>query len=203
MTQVSRKALRNSLRQARRALSPEQQSAAAQGLCSLLRSQDFFRRAHRIAFYQLFDAELDPGPLLELALSQGKSCFLPVVNQDKPGAICFAAYNASTELVENRWGIAEPPAPVVAFPPTDLDLVLVPLVGFNEQCFRLGLGKGYYDRTFSFKLLEQHSRPLLVGLAHECQRVEGEFPDESWDVHLDAIATAEKIYRPDTAQGGH
>jgi 5-formyltetrahydrofolate cyclo-ligase len=199
MTQDSRKALRDSLRQARRALSPEQQSAATQGLFSLLRSQDFFRLAQRIAFYQLFDAEIDPQPLLELALSEGKSCFLPVLNEDKPGFICFAAYDANTELVENRWGIPEPPAPVVAFPATDLDLVLVPLVGFNEQCFRLGLGKGCYDRTFSFKLSGQHSRPLLLGLAHECQRVEGEFPDESWDVRLDAIATDKKIYRPHSA----
>ena len=61
------------------------------------------------------------------------------------------------------------------------------------------MGKGFYDRTFSFKIFNRCSRPLLVGLAHESQLVKEAFPVESWDVRLDAIATDKKIYRPDTA----
>ena len=112
--------------------------------------------------------------------------------------ISNAAYDADTPLVENQWGIAEP-SPETIVSPTNFDVVFVPLVGFNEQCFRMGMGKGFYDRTFSFKIFNRCSRPLLVGLAHESQLVKEAFPVESWDVRLDAIATDKKIYRPDTA----
>ena len=73
----------------------------------------------------------------------------------------------------------------------------MPLVGFSKDCFRLGMGKGFYDRTFSFKIFNRRSSPMLVGLAHESQLVDS-FPVESWDVRLDAVATERNIYRPDT-----
>jgi len=59
------------------------------------------------------------------------------------------------------------------------------------------MGKGFYDRTFSFKIFNRSSSPMLVGLAHESQLVDS-FPVESWDVRLDSVATERHIYRPDT-----
>lgn len=198
MIDDTRKALRTSLRQARQAMSPAQQNAAAENLFKLLTNQDFFRAAQRVAFYHPADAEIDPGLLLELALSEGKSCFLPVLSKDNPDFVSFSPYDASTELVENQYGIPEPVSREITVPPTNFDVVFVPLVGFSADCSRLGMGKGYYDRSFSFKISNRHSRPLLVGLAHESQLVDS-IPVQSWDVRLDAIATDEKIYRPDTA----
>lgn len=192
----TRNILRSSLREKRQELSTEQQLAASLAMFNLLGDQDFFRVAQRIAFYQVADGEIDPRMLLDLALSEGKSCFLPVIAQDNPEFVSFAPYDASTELVPNKWGIAEPPASEV-ISPTNFDVVFVPLVGFSKNCFRLGMGKGFYDRTFSFKIFNRRSSPLLVGLAHECQLVDT-FPVESWDVRLDAVATERKIYRPDT-----
>lgn len=199
MTDDIRNTLRASLRQARQQLSSDQQIAAAKRLFKLLGNQDFFRVAQRIAFYQCVDGEINPSLLLELALSEGKSCFLPIIAKANPEFISFASYDANTVLIENHWGIEEPAPPEVIVPPTNFDVVFVPLVGFNTQCFRLGMGKGFYDRTFSFKIFNRRSRPLLVGLAHESQLVADPFPVESWDVRLDAIATDKKIYRPDTA----
>jgi 5-formyltetrahydrofolate cyclo-ligase len=198
MTDDNRKALRASLRQSRQQLSPEKRHIAARSLLDLIGHQDFFRVAQRIAFYQVIDGEIDPQLLLDLALSEGKACFLPVLSRENPEFVSFAAYDADTQLVENQWGIAEP-SPETIVSPTNFDVVFVPLVGFNEQCFRMGMGKGFYDRTFSFKIFNRCSRPLLVGLAHESQLVKEAFPVESWDVRLDAIATDKKIYRPDTA----
>jgi 5-formyltetrahydrofolate cyclo-ligase len=192
----TRNTLRSSLREKRQELSTEQQMAASLALFNMLGNQDFFRVAQRIAFYQVADGELDPRMLLDLALSEGKSCFLPVIQQDSPEFVSFAPYDANTELVPNKWGIAEPPTPEV-ISPTNFDVVFVPLVAFSKDCFRLGMGKGFYDRTFSFKIFNRRSNPLLVGLAHECQLVDS-FPVESWDVRLDAVATERKIYRPDT-----
>jgi len=199
MTADNRKALRASLRQFRQELSSEKQHVAARSLLDLIGHQDFFRVAQRIAFYQVIDGEIDPKLLLDLALSEGKACFLPVLSRENPEFVSFAPYDADTALVENQWGIAEP-SPDSIVSPTNFDVVFVPLVGFNEQCFRLGMGKGFYDRTFSFKIFNRRSRPLLVGLAHESQLVKEAFPVESWDVRLDAIATDKKMYRPDTAR---
>ena len=194
----TRNTLRTSLRETRRNLSLEQQEAAAVSLFNLLGNQDFFRVAQRIAFYQVVDGEIDPRMLLDLALSEGKSCFLPIIEQENPEFVSFSPYDSNTELVPNKWGIAEPPSSSEVISPTNFDVVFVPLVGFNKACFRLGMGKGFYDRTFSFKIFNRRSSPLLVGLAHECQLVDS-FEVESWDVRLDAVATEKKIYRPDTA----
>lgn len=192
----TRNTLRSSLREKRQGLSLEQQEAASLALFNMLGNQDFFRVAQRIAFYQVADGEIDPRMLLELAHSEGKSCFLPVIDQDNPEFVSFAPYDANTELVPNKWGIAEPPTSEV-ISPTNFDVVFVPLVAFSRDCFRLGMGKGFYDRTFSFKIFNRRSSPMLVGLAHECQLVDT-FAVESWDVRLDAVATEKKIYRPDT-----
>jgi len=193
----TRDTLRSSLRKKRQELSTEQQMAASLALFNMLGNQDFFRVAQRIAFYQGADGEIDPRMLLDLALSEGKSCFLPVIQQDNPEFVSFAPYDANTELVPNKWGIAEPPGSEV-ISPTNFDVVFVPLVAFSEDCFRMGMGQGFYDRTFSFKIFNRRSSPMLVGLAHECQLIDS-FPVESWDVRLDAVATENKIYRPDTA----
>ena len=197
MNQEARRALRDSLRETRKKLTPEQQAAAASALIELVTRQDFYRDARLIAFYHTIDGELNPEPLMEHAMAQGKSCFLPVIGADDSNPLTFAPYDASTELIPNRWGVAEPPVPDETISPTEFDVVFVPLVGFDVNCFRLGMGKGFYDRTFSFKIFNRRSRPLLVGLAHECQLIDP-FPIASWDVRLDAVVTTEKIYRPDT-----
>ena len=193
----TRDTLRSSLREKRHGLSTEQQMAASLALFNMLGNQAFFRVAQRIAFYQVADGEIDPRMLLDLALSEAKSCFLPVIQQDNPEFVSFAPYDANTELAPNKWGIAEPPASEV-ISPTNFDVVFVPLVAFSKDCFRMGMGQGFYDRTFSFKIFNRRSSPMLVGLAHECQLIDS-FPVESWDVRLDAVATEKKIYRPDTA----
>lgn len=191
-----RAALRRRLRRARNGLGEAEQAAAALAVRDLLAGQDFFRAARRVAFYRRFDGELDPAPLLAAALDDGKACFLPVTGRDDPGRLVFAPFDAGTALSENRWGIAEPPAPAAPAAPESLDLAFVPLVGFDRRCFRLGLGKGGYDRAFGFRRARPGGPPLLVGLAHACQLTET-LPEEEWDVPLDAVATARGIYRPE------
>ena len=198
MDNDERHSLRKSHRAARKRLSEEEQAAAAAALTSLITAQDFYQSATKIAFYLAVDGEIDPQPLLSKALAEGKTCFLPIAGQHDEQLLSFAPYDSATELLENQWGIAEPHAPIIAVSPTGFDLVLVPLVAFDRECYRLGMGKGFYDRTFSFKIFNRSSQPLLIGLAHECQLAEG-LPNESWDVSLDAVVTAERIYRPDTA----
>jgi 5-formyltetrahydrofolate cyclo-ligase len=69
------------------------------------------------------------------------------------------------------------------------------LVGFDRACHRLGMGAGFYDRSLAFLQQRRHwRRPRLIGLAHECQRVEALAP-KPWDIPLDAVITEAAIYR--------
>lgn len=182
--------LRSHLRRLRRDLPPERQNSAAAGLLERIRDEDFFRAARRVAFYMAVAGEICPDPLLRYALDEGKYCFLPVVAGEHD--LDFVSYEAASSLAESRWGIPEPEEGT-HIEPRSLDLVFVPLVGFTGDCVRLGNGKAYYDRAFAFRLTSPEPRPLLVGLAHECQLVES-LPVREWDVPLDAVATPKRIF---------
>ncbi len=185
--------LRRELRGRRRGLSPARQAAAASGLLAQLSTRDFFRDSRRVAFYVAVAGEISPEPMLWRALADGKSCFLPVVIGEH--GLDFVQFDADASLLENRWGIPEPRQGARA-EARSLDLVFVPLVGFTRDCLRLGSGKGYYDRAFAFRLQSRQTRPMLVGLAHEAQRLAA-LPRRDWDVPLDAVVTPERIYRRD------
>jgi 5-formyltetrahydrofolate cyclo-ligase len=105
----------------------------------------------------------------------------------------FAPWQSGDDVQPNRYGIPEPVEPAELFEPFQLDLVLVPLLGFDRRGHRLGHGGGYYDRSFAF-LKEQvrPTEPLLVGIAYafqELPRIEA----AKWDVALDFIATDREL----------
>lgn len=194
MTPAQRASLRKSLRHTRRLLSPRQQRDAAIALHHALAGQRFFRTAKRLAFYQAIDGEIDPSLLLAEALSRGQACFLPLLHPFRHGRLLFVRYRVGDPLQPNRWGIAQPRLLAHRLvSPRWLDVVLVPLVGFDADGNRLGMGKGFYDRTFSFRNRPARRRPLLIGLAHECQRVEA-LERQAWDVQMDAIVSDKRCY---------
>lgn len=194
MTPAQRASLRKSLRQSRRLLSPRQQRDAAVALHHTLAGQRFFRAARRLAFYQAIDGEIDPSLLLAEALSRGQACFLPLLHPLRQGRLLFVRYRQGDRLQRNRWGIAQPRLQAQrVVSPRWLDVVLVPLVGFDARGNRLGMGKGFYDRTFSFRTRSARRRPLLIGLAHECQRVEA-LEGQAWDVKMDAIVSDQHVH---------
>lgn len=193
---MTRAQLRAQLRQQRRNLSPRQQRRAAYSLKRRLGCQPLFARAKRIGFYLASDGEISAQPLIELALSLGKQCFLPVLHPVRHNRLWFARYRPGSQLIKNSYGIEEPnirlEPRVLA---SSLDLVLLPLVGFDPQGGRLGMGGGYYDRTFAFKLNAKVKRrnPLLVGLAHELQKRD-QLKLADWDIPLAAVATDQQVY---------
>lgn len=185
--------LRRDLRRRRRALDAKQRQHAAQALTRTLAGHPSFRRAMRIACYLPADGEMDTRPLIEQAWRSGKQVFLPIV-PSSAGRMSFRAYRPDSRLRNNRYGIPEPfDTPLL--PPRALDLVLAPLVAFDAHGHRLGMGGGFYDRTFAFlhhRRLWQH--PRLVGVAYAFQEVD-ELPAEPWDVPLWGIATEHGLRR--------
>lgn len=181
-------ALRQQMRTRRNKLSSVQQQQAAKSVAIRLQKHPLFQHSHRIAGYLANDGEVDPTPLLQCAQRLGKHIYLPVLAGQ---SLSFVRYRPGvTSLHTNQFGIPEPRAlPSQTITPEQLDLVLLPLVAFDCRGGRLGMGGGFYDRTFAFKRRrQQRSRPLLLGLAHQLQRVPA-LPLEHWDVTLAGIAT--------------
>ena len=151
-------------------------------------------RPRRIGFYLPMPEEMDMLPLLNHALWQRKACFLPVVPQRFQRRLWFTRITAHAHRwYLNRFGIHEhwSPRPVRAW---QLDLVFVPLVGFDEACHRLGMGGGFYDASLAYlRRRKTWRKPRLVGVGFECQKV-AQIPADPWDMHLDAVITERKIY---------
>jgi 5-formyltetrahydrofolate cyclo-ligase len=189
-------ALRRRLRLLRRGLSASQQRNHARALARTLGRHPAFLRARRIGIYWPADGEIDPRPLLGLAQASRKRWHLPVLCPHPHPRLWFLTYRPDEPLRPNRFGIPEPALRNrrlrLAW---SLDILLVPLVGFDAECHRLGMGGGYYDRTLSFLSRRQHwRRPRLIGIAHECQRV-AELPVRPWDIPLDLVMTERRVYR--------
>ena len=196
---TNKKKLRRKFRLLRRSLSHTEQDHAARSLTRILTNHPLFMKSRNIAFYVSNDGELDPGYLLDEALARGKNCYLPCIAEDfhnpRHHRLCFSRTGVDSPLLPNKFGIPEPnPKLQPSISAQALSLVLLPLVAFDLSCNRLGMGKGYYDRTFEFiKMGSYWHRPMLVGLAHECQK-SSDLVANDWDIPLDAIATDEKIY---------
>lgn len=191
----AKQSLRKQMRALRRGLSAEQQQHAAHSLAKHLIRLPLFVRSRHLALYLPNDGEIDPGPIASAAWRMGKHCYLPVLHPPSGQKLIFAPYEPDTLLRPNRFGIPEPDIhQVEKVAPEQLDLVLLPLVAFDRKGNRLGMGGGFYDRTFAFKQRHQawRHKPHLIGLAHSCQEAD-EVARESWDLPLNAIATDQGI----------
>ncbi len=196
---ADRRELRRRLRQRRRALSPRQQRLASQALCRHLKRLPELQRARRVALYLPNDGEIDPRPLIDWLRRRRARIYLPVLRPLVENRLWFVHYHAGTRMTRNRFGIAEPDTRFGArrsnrLPAWALDAVLMPLVGFDGDGQRIGMGGGFYDRTFAFARWRRPA-PVLIGLAHDCQRVPA-LPVASWDVPLDAVVSDRQTIRP-------
>lgn len=192
---LSPQALRRLLRSRRRALTPLQQQIAAHNLYKQIVRHPLFRKAQHIGLYLANDGEIDPKQLLKAAQRLKKTIYLPVLQRWPRYAMAFQAITASTRWTRNRFNIKQPVANIKQQAhPIKLDIVLMPLVGFDETGGRLGMGGGFYDRYFSYLKNRQYwHKPYLLGLAHECQKVD-KLPLNSWDIKVHAIVTDHRWY---------
>ena len=192
---LSRPQLRRMLRKARRALTPSEQRQAALGVYRQLAQHPLFRRAKHISLYLPTDGEIDPRLLLRAAQRRGKATYLPVLSAWPRTKMVFQRVRPGDKLLPNRFRILEPRVNAQRQRQVwALDLVLLPLVGFDDAGGRLGMGGGFYDRSLAY-LARRNSwrKPTLLGLAHECQKVE-RLAQASWDVPLAGTVTDKQWY---------
>ena len=187
--------LRQEMRQRRRALSHAERSHASYALAEHVAASRLFQTSQRIAFYLPNDGEIDLQPLIEYAWQVNKQCFLPVIGPRNSRRLWFLPYKPETPLQQNRFGIPEPShhRGKRQFKPHALDLILLPLVAFDKNGHRLGMGGGFYDRTLAFLAHRGIWRkPHLLGTAYSFQQLE-KLPNQPWDIPLDAVVTDQEL----------
>ena len=187
MTPLYKHTLRSHYKSLRQTRTPAQMMSASERISALILAWSAYREAKCIAIYHAIPGEVDLSLIWKTALSAGKSCAFPAINEDH--TLSFLPATPSTVFAKNRFGIAEPTLPrAQALPPDQMDIIFLPLVAFDAYGTRLGMGGGYYDRTLA------HARPRwLVGIAYDEQR-QPLIEADAWDVPMDLVITERTIY---------
>jgi 5-formyltetrahydrofolate cyclo-ligase len=179
-----RRILRREIRERRRTIPAAERIAAAEALAKRLLALPCMPARGHVAGYWAVDGEIGLHAW-QLGLPSSVTYCLPVLQGDR---LRFAPWRPGAALVSNRYGIPEPDiAQGDLLDADDMALVVAPLVAFDVRGHRLGMGAGWYDRSFAFRRARA-APPWLVGAAFASQQVESVAP-ESWDVPLDAVCT--------------
>lgn len=181
--------MRKRIRALRKSLSPQQQLTAMVDLAKSARHCRPIWFAKRIISYAPFEGEISPFKLLE-TLSPAQ-IYLPQISNYRTRSMQFVKAPSKGSLrkgIVNKFGISEPKHGHAGIFANQADVILLPLVAFDRNGNRLGMGAGYYDRALSSLTYQTGSRPILIGLSHHFQ----EMPflnAKPWDVPLDGILT--------------
>lgn len=179
-----RAALRQRLREQRRAIPATRRLAAADALAQRLLDLPCAPDHGYVAGYWAMDGEIALHRW-QLNLPATVSYCLPVLDGK---LLRFAPWQPGAALTANRYGIPEPDVPASALLPAEaMALVVAPLVGFDTSGGRLGMGGGWYDRSFAFRH-RQAPPPWLVGVGFALQQIDS-LPGEDWDVAVDMVCT--------------
>jgi 5-formyltetrahydrofolate cyclo-ligase len=192
------RAARRQLRALRLGIEPRQRTAAEAAIRATLDRLRLFRRGSRVALYLPLPGEVDLRPCLPEAWRRGVETYVPRIVSRRRCLMTFVALAPGSTARRNSYGIEEPAATNRCVAPAGLDVVLVPVVGYDRRGNRLGMGAGFYDRALRRRLDAGRAwrRPRLVGVAFACQELPG-IAASPWDVPLDLIVTEQGIVVPE------
>lgn len=181
---------RNEIRQKRKALHEDEVAKCSELVRRVVLEHEFLKQNRCIASYHSFSGEIDTVEINKALRLAGHHMALPVIHPEEKGLMDFYSYEKPEDLILNRFKI---PEPVVSAENLvqhhNLEVVIVPLVGFNEKGERLGMGGGYYDRM----LKKISCECLTLGLAYDFQLIP-EIKSQPWDMPLDEVITPTKHY---------
>ncbi|MGQ4276912.1 5-formyltetrahydrofolate cyclo-ligase [Pseudidiomarina sp. E22-M8] len=191
---MNRQQLRKSLLAQRQALTAQQREDAAVQVLAHLQQLPELTQACNLGSYHSVRAELPTAQLNAALQTQGHQLALPVLHPVTPNHLLFLRIRETTIWHTNSYGIPEPAlACADILPLAQLQVLLVPLVGFDRQGNRLGMGGGFYDRTLAAWYAGQLPHLQPIGLAYDCQQVE-RLPHAAWDVPLPRVITPAKLW---------
>lgn len=138
----------------------------------------------KVSIYIPVHNEVPTKRIIQLIIGSKAECYLPVIDRDLNNKkMKFAEFNHETALVKNKFNISEPISRTFENV-LQLELVVMPLVAFDNEGFRLGMGKGYYDFTFGSS--EINRKPLFWGLSYDFQKTDSCYPEEH-DLKMEAV----------------
>jgi 5-formyltetrahydrofolate cyclo-ligase len=190
---MPKRTLRSQMLKQRLSLSYVSWSASSQLAQAGLLSLDEYARAECVALYSPLKNEVDTSLILADALKAGKMVLYPAVCGDR---MAFHRIDRLDELREGAFGILEPCSGGVAYQADGVDLIVVPGVAFDLSGYRIGYGKGYYDRFLHI----DNCRADLVGLCHDFQMMEELIPTDIHDIPMGIIVSDKRIIRTSTVQ---
>ncbi|MEC9415825.1 MAG: 5-formyltetrahydrofolate cyclo-ligase, partial [Pseudomonadota bacterium] len=180
----SKKQAREISKSRRNKLSGYKKKKASIAISKAIINLDDFNYASNVGCYMSSYGEVDTWPIVNEIWKRGKNLFLPKIRTNSK--MDFTKTTSNEKFLNNQYGIKEP----ISNNFTDskfLDLVIVPLVAFDNEGNRIGMGGGYYDREFYYlKKEKKPSKPLLIGIAFDCQKLE-KIQQDSWDVSLSNV----------------
>lgn len=179
--------MREDMLRRRAALTEPEKNAAARAVISSFLGNAPIEPKDRIAGYWPVSGEIDIRMLMEILSEQGHVCCLPVVNK-KNGPLEFRHWHKGVAMKISLPGIYEPAddAPIVK-----PKIIIVPLVAFDAKGYRLGFGKGFYDKTI--ESMAKMKDMITIGVGYEFQKV-AEVPKEKHDQKLDLVITEKQTY---------
>lgn len=189
-----RNTLRQTFRERRRMLSRREQMSAAEAIVEQIKQYNLLANARQIALYMTNDGELDTKALITYLWEQSVQVYLPVLHPFTDGHLLFLEYTPSTPMRANHFGILEPRLDCTKICPlAQLDVLFTPIVAFDDQGNRLGMGGGFYDRTLVSVITKENIQTKVIGLAHDIQKTLT-LPTEAWDIPLPYILTPTQLY---------
>lgn len=193
-TSPSKDSLRHLYRQRRKDLTPDQQQQAAEHLLLKCQQQLEFTQANKVAVYLANDGEISLKPIIDFCWQHNKQVYLPILHPFSEGHLLFVHYHSQSVMHTNRFGIPQPKVTCSSICPlSELDIIFPPLVAFDKQGNRLGMGGGYYDRSLA-PILRDKLETNVFGVAHNCQWVEEGLTGEPWDIPLQKIITPDYVF---------
>lgn len=178
-------ALRTELKASLASFSDDDRRRMSDLLIGKLLADKQYQSANTILVYAAMPTEASLDPLIEAALADGKRVCVPMIDWERKSMAAAEIHNLDTDLVVGRYGVRTPVEGCLLVEPDDIDLILIPGLGFDRGMNRLGRGAGFYDR-----MIEAFSppRPPLVGVCFETQII-AKVPTEAHDFPMDRVIT--------------
>lgn len=187
---LQRQSIRTYIRTIRHALTLQEKHTAAQLITNKIIAINNIYQSKNVAIFLSFDGEIETKLLIKTLLLMKKNIYLPITPISNTQYLSFAKYTLSTPLIKNRFNIYEPQYNITSIISIEiLDVMFIPLVAFDKNRNRLGMGSGFYDKTLK-KYSKNKFSYIPIGLAYDFQKIPTTLlPIEPWDIKLPEIIT--------------
>jgi len=168
-------------------ISPDERSEAGERVAGHLLGDEAVQAAGTILAYAALPTELDLDPFIRALLTRAVRVCVPAVDWESKSMTPVEIRDLDRDLRSGRYGVRGPQPGCMPVEPSEIDLIVLPGLGFDRRGNRLGRGAGFYDRMLG-AMRRQSLSAHLIGVCYEIQLVD-EVPVEEHDHPVDRVIT--------------